>query len=270
MNRQAASGAFRTAAGDLLRLLRFYARLPLPALPFEVDPHALPDFSRGLHLLPLAGALIGGIGAAAFALAAMLNLGPVIAAIVAIAILVIVTGAFHEDGLADCADGFWGGATRERRLEIMKDSRIGSFGGAALVLSLMLRAAALAILAERGDIGVACAALISVAAFSRVCGLLPLTLLTPARADGAGASALRPSLPNVVVALLVAGALAGLLALAGGLPLLALPAMAAGLLGAGVVTAIAQVKIGGQTGDVAGAAQQLAEIGFLLALVAGL
>lgn len=255
------------AACDVARLLRFYSRLPVPALPWEHDPGALPDFTRAPRLLPVAGALIGGIGAAVFALAQ--GLGAPIAAILAITALVTVTGAFHEDGLADTADGFWGGATVERRLAIMKDSRIGSYGGAALILSLMLRVAALAALAVKGGTTAACAAIVVAAAWSRVCGLLPLVLLDPARREGAGAAAGRPSGTTLVQALAIAAGLAMLLAALAGLPMLALPALAGGLLLAGITTHIAYRKIGGQTGDVAGAAQQVAEIGVLLALVAG-
>lgn len=128
---------------DLLSSVQFLSRLPIPvALADESEP----DFTRSSRLFPIAGLII-----TIPALVAMIVLGifgvpaMVIAAIV-IAIQVIVTGALHEDGLADCADGFGGGQTPEEKLEIMKDSRIGAFGVAALIMALLLRFALLSAL----------------------------------------------------------------------------------------------------------------------------
>ena len=111
---------------DLLRCLRFWSRLPTPILASEKDPHGFPDFSRITRMLPLAGAIIGAVGALALGLAHWLRLPSSIAAGLTLAALILATGAFHEDGLADTADGLGGGATRQRKLEIMKDSRIGA------------------------------------------------------------------------------------------------------------------------------------------------
>ncbi len=116
--------------------LRFFSRLPLPANSHE------PDFPRALRMAPVAGALLGLAAALPFLLALRLNEPPLVAAILAIAASVVLTGALHEDGLADIADGFGGGFSRERKLEIMRDSRIGAYGATALMLSLALRAAA--------------------------------------------------------------------------------------------------------------------------------
>src|SRR5215207_10362704 len=98
-----------------------------------------------------------------------------------IAALTLATGALHEDGLADAADGLGGGATPERRLEIMRDSRIGSYGGAALILAFGLRIAALATLAERMSTGSVAMAIITTACVSRVAALLLFGLSPPAR-----------------------------------------------------------------------------------------
>jgi adenosylcobinamide-GDP ribazoletransferase len=254
---------------DLLASLRFYTRLPLPALARETDPHALPDFSRAASLVPVAGALIGILGALVLALAAGLGLAPLPAATIAIGFLVLITGAMHEDGLADLCDGFGGGATPERKLEIMKDSRIGTYGAAALVLSLLLRVGTLAGLVAV-DLGLAAAVLIAAAAISRAAGLLPLVLLPSARSFGAGFAAARPS----ARAMGIAAALAFLCACS---PLLAgatlpqiLAACILALLAAYAVTALARRQIGGHTGDVAGAAQQAAEIAMLLVFSSGL
>src|ERR1700735_5265271 len=101
------------------------------------------------------------------------------------AALVVATGALHEDGLADVADGFGGGATRARKLEIMRDSRIGAYGAIAIALALILRVGALAAALD-GGLWRACSSLLLVAALSRAAALRPLALLPPARADGAG------------------------------------------------------------------------------------
>ena len=122
------------------------------------------------------------------ALAHRLGLPPIVAAGLAIAALAASTGALHEDGLADVADGFGGGATRERKLEIMRDSRIGAFGATALALSLILRTGALAAALSAG-LGFAAASLVLVSGVSRAGALFPLALLDPARSEGAGASA---------------------------------------------------------------------------------
>jgi adenosylcobinamide-GDP ribazoletransferase len=254
-------------AADALAALRFYSRLPVPVFAFETAPHAPPNPDRLARGAALAGAVIGAVGAIVLAVALWLRLPPLVAAALAIGALVLAAGAFHEDGLADVADGFGGGRTPERKLEIMRDSRIGAFGGAALVLSLILRIGAVAALIERG--GHPCAALILVGAVARAAGLAPLLLLDPARADGAGASAGRldagAAASGAAIALVVA-ALLGFGALGFWRAIFATLLAAAAAL---AMTTIAWRQVGGQTGDVAGAAEQLAEIAALCALLIG-
>ena len=256
-----------TFAADLVACLRFYTRLPIPALPFETAPHDLTDFGRAIRATPLAGALIGAIGALCLTAAALLHLPPGVCAGLALGALLLTTGVFHEDGLADTADGLGGGATRERKLEIMKVSRVGSYGAAALALSLLLRFAAMSALCAAGA-GLAAVALVAAHAASRAAGLLPLALLEPARREGAAFAAARP-LPG---ALLTAGVLAfglGLLPMTAGFGAgQALLSLIAGAGAALAMTWIAARQIGGQTGDIAGAAQQLAEIAMLCVLAA--
>ncbi len=255
---------------DLLACLRFYSRLPVPVLAFESAPYAMLDFARAIRVLPIAGALIGAIGGAVLIGADALGLPPLPAAGFALAALLLTTGAFHEDGLADSADGLGGGATVARKLEIMKDSRIGTFGGAALVMSLFLRGSLLAALI--GAIGAPRTALLVIAAnaASRVAALTPHYLLPPARNDGAAWAAARP-LPSTLA---IAGGLAATIGLAPALAGLELGKLALGLAamlaGAGVMTEIARRQIGGQTGDIAGASQQIAEILFLAVLASRL
>ena len=184
------------------------------------------------------------------------------------AALVAVTGALHEDGLADVADGFGGGSTRERKLEIMRDSRIGAYGAVALALALILRVGALAASLD-GPFGRAALSLILVAAISRAGALMPLALLPPARADGAGAAAGRlegSALAAAWGSALVIALGAGLVAL--GLVHALVAALMSGAAALGVV-AMARRAIGGQTGDVAGAAQQCAEVAAWCGLLIG-
>ena len=258
------SGVMRLLS-DLLFCLRFYSRLPLPVFRFEAAPHSMGDFGRAVRLAPLAGLLIA-LPAGLLLAGASALLPPELAAVLALAALAATTGAFHEDGLADVADGFGGGRSIERKLEIMRDSRIGAYGGVALCLSLLARWAALTALLRLGT-APALTALLAAAALSRWLGLLPIALLPPARKDGAAHAAGGPQ-PGAM-------ALGGVLAialglapwwLAGGSEGLCLVAVGLACAAALGVVYVAHRQIGGQTGDVAGAAQQVAEIAFLIAL----
>ena len=255
---------FPSAARDVADALRFFTRLSVSA-PALAAPLDIP---RIAWAAPVAGAVVGLVGALVLALTALLGLPPLLRAGLATAALVAATGALHEDGLADVADGFGGGATRARKLEIMRDSRIGAYGAIALALSLILRVGALAAALD-GGFWRASLSLILVAALSRAAALTPLALLPPARADGAGAAAgLLDSSALAAAwgsALVIALAL-GLAALGFIDALLAALMSGAGALG---VVALARRAIGGQTGDVAGAAQQCGEIAAWCGLLIG-
>jgi adenosylcobinamide-GDP ribazoletransferase len=254
---------------DFYFCLGFFTRLPVPSAASRSEPPSLVTFSRAVRMLPVAGGLVGTLAAIAMAAASRFGFPPPLAAPLAICSLVLLGGAMHEDGLADCADGFFCGTTRERKLEIMRDSQIGTFGAVALVLSLYLRAASLALIADE-SLGLAAAVLIGAAALSRTTALMPLALLPPARENGAGSAAGKPE----PAALAVAACLAVVFALA---PVVAGPYLARSVAGiaeatgaAYVVVLFARKQIGGQTGDVAGSAQQLSEIAFYLAFAARL
>ena len=178
------SGRFAPAARDVVDALRFFTRLRVG----EADLSAPLDIDRIAWAAPVAGVAVGLIGAMVLALTALLGLPPLLRAGLATAALVAATGALHEDGLADVADGFGGGATRARKLEIMRDSRIGAYGAIAIALALILRVGALAAALD-GGFWRAALGLTLVAAVSRAAALTPLALLPPARADGAGAAA---------------------------------------------------------------------------------
>jgi len=260
----AAARLVARARRDLAASLRFFSILPLPA---PADP-AGPAFSLFAWAAPLAGALIGALAALALALALWLRLPPTLAAVAAVATLVLVCGGLHEDGLADFADGLSAGRSREERLAIMRDSRIGAFGAIALTLALIARVSAVAALA-RGGWGPAAAALILAGAAARLGALVPLAALEPARKDGLGASAGRLA-PAILIAAAAATAavalVVGLAALGVGRALLAAALAAAA---AGGIATLAQRRLGGQTGDVAGAAEQAAEVAALVGLLIG-
>lgn len=252
---------------DLAACLRFYSRLPVPALPEEPSPHAAPDFRTVPRMLPLAGLVIALPASLVLVLAWELRLGPFVAAALALAVAALVTGAMHEDGLADVADGFGGGRTRDRRLEIMRDSRIGAYGATALVLAYALRLGALATLLDRSGWHAAPALLLA-ASLSRTAALAPMVLLDPARPGGASASVGQPTPATVGVAAGINVVLAAI-GWGIGLPVFGLAMMLAlAPIAAYALTLLARARIGGQTGDVIGACQQVAEIAALIGLLA--
>jgi adenosylcobinamide-GDP ribazoletransferase len=253
---------------DFYFCLGFFTRLPFPSAASGSEPHSLANFSRAVRMLPVAGGLVGALAAIAMAAASRFGFPPPLAAPLAICSLVLLGGAMHEDGLADCADGFFGGATRERKLEIMRESQLGTFGAVALVFSLYLRAASLALIADESQ-GIACAVLIGAAALSRAALLMPLALLPPARENGAGFAAGEPERAALVVAACLAVVFALAPVVAGAYLARSLAGIAAATGAAYAIVLLARKQIGGQTGDVAGAAQQFSEIAYYLAFAAG-
>lgn len=252
----------RPLLADVATFLRFYSRLPLGN-----GAHAPLDFARMAPALPIAGAAIGAMGAGALVVARICHLPSLVCALVSVASLALVTGALHEDGLADVADGFGGGATRESKLAIMRDSRIGTYGVLALCFSVLLRVAALALIFER-SVALAAATLIFAGGLSRVAGLAPMLWLAPARADGLGANVAAPSRAAWLRAFSIAGAIGLAPWFAGASAGQIAVALIAAFAVAAVLARLAKSQIGGYTGDVLGAAQQLAEIAILAALSA--
>jgi adenosylcobinamide-GDP ribazoletransferase len=210
---------------------------------------------------PLVGAGIGAVAAAAFVLGQLLRLGDWPSALLAVLAGIAVTGALHEDGLADTADGFGGGQDRATKLAIMRDSRSGSYGVLAIVLSVMLRAAALAGIGEPVH---AALALVAAHAASRALLMPAMRWLPPARADGLGAGAGRPR-PRIVLLALLFGMAIAAAALGPPWGVIAVALAAAAV---GAAAALAHRQIGGYTGDVLGAFQQIAEITMLLVAAA--
>lgn len=246
--------------------IRFYSRLPVPTLPGEAA-HALPDFRLVPRALPIAALVIALPGALVLLLAGLAGVSPALAAALAVTALALTTGALHEDGLADSADGLFGGQTPERRLEIMKDSRVGTFGALALILSLLLRVSALAAILEGAGAWAAAAATLAAAPWSRVEGIRILATVEPARRDGTAVAVGRPERSVPPLAYGLAAAFALLPALATALPLAGLLlGLALSALAASWLARLATRLIGGQSGDIVGASQQLAEIAIYLGL----
>ncbi|MGE5147745.1 MAG: adenosylcobinamide-GDP ribazoletransferase [Candidatus Eiseniibacteriota bacterium] len=241
---------------DVLVAVSSLTLLPVK-LSFEVTAELR---ARALRAHPIVGLAIGAAGAVAYAIAKAFGLPPLPAGLLAIGAVVLLSGAVHENGLADVTDGFGGGTTVEHKLEIMRDRRAGTMGVIALVLSVMLRAGAIAALADPGLVALA---LLAAGAVSR--GFVPavLRMLEPVGGDSAAAVG-TPTAETTVIAAAI-GAAAALICL--GLA----PGGAAFVAAAGaviVMAAIAFRQIGGHTGDVLGACQQVGEVVMLLAAAA--
>jgi adenosylcobinamide-GDP ribazoletransferase len=248
--------SLRQLAADVAAALLFSTRLPLPGA-WAIGGA---DIARAGWALPIAGAMVGLIAAAVYWLAWLTGLPPLPAAGLSVAASLLATGCLHEDGLADVADSF-GGATRERKLEIMRDSRIGTYGVCALFVSLLLRASALATIA---DPALAVPILVATHTGARSGMALFLRLLPPARADGLSVGVGRPPAAGAVAAVII-GALALVLALGPAAGLFALVLMAAEF---ALLAWLSMRHIGGQTGDVLGALEQIGEITILLVAAA--
>ena len=213
--------------------------------------------ARATWALPVAGLLVGLAGALTYKIAIRFGLTPSLAALLALATTALITGALHEDGLADTADGLGGGRTRERKLEIMRDSRIGTYGVCALILSFGLRWSALAAIADPWAVMLAlCAAHTA----SRAGVPAFMSLVPPARPDGLSAGAGAPPGRSVAIAFTL-GTLVLVLALGPGKALAGMVLLSlAGLM----LARLAIRQIGGQTGDILGAFEQTGEILILL------
>ena len=251
--------------------LQFFTRLPIPAW-VGFEPIWLQQCAR--HF-PAVGALVGMFSAVAFGLALQLW-PPSVAALLAIAASVWLTGGFHEDGWADTCDGLGGAVSREKALLIMKDSRLGSYGALGLILMLGLKAAALAALAQRSALLAA-----TLLAWGHMASrLAPLLLMRslPYAGDAEHAKA-KPLATQIgrrsLAAALGMGLLLSLPLLAGPWPLRSLLALLSMQLGAAALGLLwmqrwLRRRLGGYTGDNLGASQQLSELLLLLAALAAL
>lgn len=224
------------------------------------EPVPMASLSRASAGFPVVGAALGFLASVVLVVTWEMGLPELPCALAALATMTILTGGLHEDGLADCADGF-GGHSRDERLAIMRDGRIGAFGALALIFAVALRAS---LLAAMPTLSGAAASLVAAAALSRA-GLPAIMHMLPhARDTGLSAAAGQPDRPHAVLALAI-GLAVSLLAVGFLSSLMATVMIALSLL---VVAALARRLLGGQTGDVLGAAQVVAEIVALAAIVA--
>jgi adenosylcobinamide-GDP ribazoletransferase len=240
-------------AGEFKASLLFLTRLRYGSPAAE----SVAALAPAVWAFPIAGVIVGSIGAVVYWLADRMDLPNWPAAALALAATMAVTGCLHEDGLADTVDGFGGGITRESKLDIMRDSRIGAYGVCALALSVLLRASALASLSKPALV---VPALIAAHAAARAAMPLFMYFVPPARSDGLSAAAGQPAgertalaaALGILILVFCLGPLAGLVAII-------LVAIAVALLGR-----LSLSQIDGQTGDVLGAVEQVSEIVALL------
>ncbi|AYD01069.1 adenosylcobinamide-GDP ribazoletransferase [Neorhizobium sp. NCHU2750] len=228
------------------------------------------SFSQSVRAFPLAGAVIALVPALIlYGLSQVCD--PLVSSLIAISLMTLMTGALHEDGLADAADGLGGGRDRDHALDIMKDSRIGSYGVVALILSLGLKIASLAALA-RFDSSLSAVSMLAAACVSRAVMIWHWSALLPARTSGVAASLGAPSQAARNVALLTGGVM-GLVFIGSHLGIVVAIFVLAVTAAVGQsFTVFVRRKIGGHTGDTIGASQQIAEVTILaiLALIAPL
>lgn len=243
--------------------LQFFTRLPIPSwVGFEAS-----WLQHASRYFPLVGCVVGAIAAAVYLVAALVLPAPV-AAVLSTAASIYLTGAFHEDGFADTCDGLGGGLTRERVLEIMKDSRIGAYGAIGIVCMLAAKLSALAMLPPR----VAVAALFLAHPLSRLAAASLIWKLDYVRGEGkAKPLAQQMTTIEFAIALLTALLPVPVLLAAGWIaPDAVLAALLAALLAAVWLGRKLHKRLGGYTGDCLGAVQQVAEAFIYIAVLATL
>ena len=229
---------------EILVSLRFLTRIPVPFIS-TIDP---PSLARSMRFFGVAGAVIGAINGLILVALNWLHLPAMMVAILACGFGLALTGALHEDGLADSADGLFGGRDQERRLLIMKDSRIGTYGASASMVSLLLRISAyITILVLPGYIVIMLLA--ATGAFSRAMVVDMMWATKSARSDGLSSSAGRPSRNSALFAILTSGIFT-LYACAFISADVGILAVAAASLMTALVRRTAIRLIGGQTGDI--------------------
>lgn len=244
------ANSLRVAAGFLTRI---------PVGDVSQQGTAEVDVARAVPWFPAVGLFIGALAGGTYVAASEFFV-PLVSACLALGVTLLITGAFHHDGLADIADAFGGGWTVEQRLEILKDSRLGTYGTAALTMALITEVAAVSQLSPRDGF----AALVVAHSLGRATALAAM-LLAPAAGDGMGAGYMSRVSPLAVLAGIVTGVIATAL-LSPIFPLVTIGAAA----GAGVVVvALSLRKIGGINGDVLGAVHVLAALATLVVTSAG-
>jgi adenosylcobinamide-GDP ribazoletransferase len=251
-----------------LTAIQFFTRLPVPAW----VGHSAQQLDQAVRYFPLVGICVGMLSVAVLWLGAQV-LPLTLAVGLSMAASILITGAFHEDGLSDFADGMGGGHTLEKTLAIMKDSRVGAYGVIALVLVLLLKYQALLALGDKHPLPLLAAALIAAHGVSRLMAAsIMLTQRYIREDDSARAkpAAQQLSPAGFAIALLTGIAALGILFAAGAHIVAILAAVAAALLVRSYLAWRLKKRLGGYTGDCLGAVQQLSELAFYLGLLAAL
>ncbi|MTI16987.1 adenosylcobinamide-GDP ribazoletransferase [Rhodobacteraceae bacterium RKSG542] len=253
----------KSIAIDLAANIRFFSRVPLPALVEGDDPQKAPDFTNQSRALPLCGLVVSFPAALILLALGASGLSANIVALLAVAASCAAMGFLHEDGFGDICDGFFGGHTKERRLEIMKDSRVGAFGAGGLILILTLRWQLIAALLVSLPLLPAVLVYLCAEMVSRLCLMGLWNKLGPAYTGGLGTRFGKPSTDALTFAGLSTLPLLILAGLYDGVtdPLVALVVSLVATFG---LAKLAESKIGGFTGDVLGAAQQVGFVAFLI------
>lgn len=251
-----------------LTAVQFFTRIPVPAW----VGHSAQQLDQSARYFPLVGLCVGGLAAAMLWLSALVL---PLALAVALSMLssILVTGAFHEDGLSDFADGMGGGYTRDKILAIMKDSHVGAYGVIAIVFALLIKLLALLALSGTHSLVFVAAAIIAAHTISRLMAVSVMMTQQYVRADDSARA--RPaaqilSRTSFVIALLTGVAAIALLAIVGASIVSVITALACALLLRIFLARQLQKILGGYTGDCLGAVQQITEIGFYLGLLAAL
>lgn len=250
-----------------LLALQFFTRVPVTGRLARWVGYSPQMLRASAAHFPAIGYLVGGVGAAVFVVA-LAWWPPAVAAVLSTIATVLLTGAFHEDGLADVADGLGGSPDRERALEIMRDSRIGAFGAIALVLALGLKLALLTALAGQGAT-LAAAGIVAAHVLSRLAPLAIMRALPYVGGEGGKAKPMAESVSGGALGVAVLWSLPVVVALgwvhgAGHTAaLLVVAALATLVLGRWF-----RARLRGFTGDALGATQQVCELAIYLALVA--
>lgn len=249
----------KNQAAIFLLAVQFLTRLPVPT----TDLFTPERMTATTRYYPVVGFMIGGLCAAIFWIAALL-FPTVLSLIIAVSVGVLITGAFHEDGLADTFDGIGGGRDKEHALHIMKDSRLGTYGTLALIMILTVKLASLSLMPAAWIVAV----LIVGHGVSRLSSVIVIATSNYARQEGTA----KPVADGISRASLIIAATSGALgltALAWRLPFEAVVCATIGLvIGHILMRLLFERKLAGYTGDALGAVQQVSEIGFYLGLVA--
>lgn len=252
---------------DTIQSLGFLSRLPLPSRWFEGSGDSLKESVRAF---PLAGAILGTLAGVALFICDYLGLPALACSFVSVGALIAMTGALHEDGLGDTADGFFGASTPARRLEIMKDSRIGTFAALTLIIFIGLKVTILAAILQRFGAFHTVLVIIGTEAASRAAMLALWYQLPSARPGGVADNVGAPKWETLLCAMATGvGILIATIFLVVGISALLKAMIFAFALLYGFAK-LCLVKIGGQTGDTLGAAQQLVAIGILLGVASSL